>query len=776
MEVRLAVPSDAAALAAMMTKNCLPLVRFGHELDADGLMAVLEERCVEAVYVGANGDGIQGCAMLARGSLNRRDCPPSQRFLLLFAVDQASRMTPLAGQLMNAVFVDVFSNPDVNTVRIEAFRSTPTLSIDVRSGFRSYPRARADERGIVPMYFPLPALVRQLAKVDDGQSDLSSVLSRRIRPPRLPKSAGRAPLDVGVSYREGRVVVDYDTQPVRGVAMTASLDLVSGDIVEVTSDPPGSIPAEFEWLESVSDKVAVRAEALGSTAEESILAEKVLTGGVRLTLTGDGTLRLLRDGRTMVMERWPAVLGMEAPSVFQRWGSAVSVRDLGDQWELTGNNDVVRIIRFLPGPDVASGLEVSTCQPDSRRIVISGWTFMRKAEHALQLDGQWIGGPVFQGLWPCDWHGMEAASNNGEFESATASAWTDAATGVVMTWSGAKPRFEGRSLPQLVGQTPGGEISYRLMLVDPGEVRPAVATTGFTLESRGSPDSVESVQESAGSSLGESGSTTSPPQSARTTDNVPWVTEGDAARCRLRCEGHDLRIAPQVGVIEWCQAGQTIVSGPYPSSVAQAELVARRVGLWCCSMDSRWDEDRGVEWAEDDEAWAFSEAAGVPGTWSVQAVSEQCLEVIVTEPEQASASGTDLDETASTTPETGQVRVGESEIVITMVPKLASPQCPVVRLGARVWTVDNARHDWYGGVDAVALELPDGRMLVVEPSASQGVPEVFVRWVQSTIVLQLLGSSPASEGVGVQTPPRHSWRLTVLDDRPTAVGHLFSQV
>ncbi|MCL2482235.1 MAG: hypothetical protein FWF43_02225 [Propionibacteriaceae bacterium] len=759
MEVREAVPSDAAALAAMMTKNCLPLVRFGHELTAKGLLAILEERCVERVYVGANGDSIQGCAMLARGSLNRRDCPPSQRFLLLFAVDQASRMTPLAGQLMNAVFVDVFSNPDVNTVRIEAFRSTPTLSIDVRSGFRSYPRARADERGIVPMYFPLPALVRQLAKADDAQSDLSSVLSRRIRPPRLPKSAGRAPLDVGVSYRAGRVVVDYDTQPVRGVAMTASLDLVSGDIVEVTSDPPGSIPPELAWLEDLTDKVSVRADALGSTAVETILAEKAMTGGVRLTLGGDGTLRLVRDGHTLVMERWPAVLGMEAPSVFQRWGSAVSVQDRGDQWEITGNNDIVRIIRFVPGPELPAGIEVSTCQPDSRRIVISGWSFMRKAEHALQVDGRWVGGPVLQGLWPCDWHGMEAASNNGEFESATASAWTDEVTGVIMTWSRAKPRFEGRSLPQLVGQTSGGEVSYRLMLVDPAEVHPALAARGFTRESPERLDALPSVEESLDCSPGI----------------ASWVMEGDTDRCRLRAGGHDLRIATQVGVIEWSQAGQTIVSGPYPSSVAQAELVARRVGLWCCSLGSRWDEDRGVEWAEDDEAWAFSDTVGVPGTWSVTPVSDQCLEVVVTEARNGPDSGaTRQAEIASTTPETGQCCGREDEAVVTVVPKLASPQCPVVRLGSRVWTVDNARHDWYGGVDAVALELADGRMLVVEPSASGGDDEVFVRWVQSTIVLQLLGSAHTNTAVAAQVPASHAWQLTVMDDRETAVRQLFS--
>ena len=699
MEVRHFVPSDAAELAELFNRNQYGPAEYGGLLTGDALLAMIEERCIDRLYVGATGTAVHGCLVFGKGS-GRRSCPPDQRFAGMYVIDDKYRNSLLGGRLFRDAFQDVVSTTDWRTLRtLVKPTNARAVAVYLRAGFRSLPGARTDEYGFMEVISHLPGLVLDLRtrnpelEVGDLVPKMDLRMVRGSREPRM---------DQGVGYRDGRPVVEYriDTGE---MTLNAWLDMSTGILVDIDGDRVG------EWRMPTTSAVPV-------PAPDQVLARRQLAQGLSLVAHGNGTLRLIGDGRLIVIEHWPTILGVEPPTTRRCYSSAVSLVEGDDEWTLTSENGITRRVRFIGNGD-RSGIEVSTSDSAGRTVIVTPWNSMRVAEHALLLGDEWVGGPVLLGFWPPAWPNFEAALTHPELDSARASSWCDSRFGLVMSWANTRPRFEGRFLPQLFSENGSVPLEYRLEVVAPGAALCSKPVDGLALVPRPS-IAIRS-------------------EPAQEPDPAPlWQTKAMGDIRRLSYGSHRLVVAPAVGLVEWSHDEQVILSGPYPSGLSQGSLVRRRVGLWCSTITPRWDEDQGVEWVEDSDAWGFAETPDQVGTWSVRPLSGEALRINCVPTGDASR-----------------------DIAVTMVLKV-SAQSPIwLRVNQRVWQVESGLNDWRGGVDAIAVELSDGRLLVVEAASAFDAPEIFARMVKSTVFLHLLAAN---------TSGQLSWDLTLVADRAAA--------
>jgi hypothetical protein len=355
---------------------------------------------------------------------------------------------------------------------------------------------------------------------------------------------------------------------------------------------------------------------------------------------------------------------------------------------------------------------------------------MRVCEHALRLGRNWVGGPALLGVWPAKWTNFEAAFDDPTLASVNASAWCEAELGLVATWSGATARCEARTLPQLIGQGPDATVTYRIDLVDPGQGLPETAAPAFSLLPAQSPDRLEPPlpRPAAG------------PTPERPEPDRAWRRQDrDARRLALTGGRHQLEIATEVGLIEWRWDRTTVLSGPFPGQAVQGSLVARRVGLWCAGIARRTGEDQGVEWVEDRAGLPFNPAAGLAGSWSVLPTGDRqlCVSAGLAEPSS------------------------DRDLAVMVAPNASSDTPLILRLGERVWRLERSLYDWRGAVDAVALPLPEGSLLVVSPTARLVRPEIFLRQTNNTLLLSLLSAGDA--------PSPAFWRFDVAPSMSAAI-------
>jgi len=714
MEVRRFISTDANLLADLLNRNHYWAAAHGGSLDGSQVLKIFAERVVDRVYVGVSEGGqIHGCLAFARGS-GRRECGPMERFAGLYVIDEKYRNSMLAGKLFNDAFLDIVLNTDIRTLRIEV---NPTnrkaLPIYLRIGFRSYPGARADEDGYVEMVSHLPGVISDIRKANPRllAETFAPKLSMRMM------LSGRATrTDSGVISVEGRPCIRYpiDTGDMKFIA---DMDIQTGCLLARTVEKNES---SIEWP-------IPHGPVLQSVPVE--LAKKEMTDGILATISSDGTFRLRQGDEPILLERWPVLTGVNPPTVRRSGGlKHIQVKEIGDVWEIVElDSQISRTIRFLRSDNNLESLVVETHGHDAS-VVVTPWCAMRICEHALRIADEWIGSPVFLGTWPPTWTDYEAAFCDPKTAVASASAWCSANVGLVVTWSGAQPRFEARALPQLIGGREGEPVTYRIDFVKPHMCRPQVPASGFSLVETQLPHRRPGrvAMREAIKQFGD--------------EDREWRrTEIKEKLFTLTCDQQEVRIAENTGITEWSINQASILSAPFPAHITQGSLAARRFGLWCAGIAKRTDEDQGVEWVEDAEGLPFSEKTGTPGTWSVRPSDDCQLQVSATLP-QASR---------------------DQDVAIMLVPKTDPRPSLIVRLNGWMWQVNSTSEDWRGSVDSVIIPFPDGQHLLVSPVGQLGNPEVFLRQTSGSPLISLLtdGSSPSPS----------MWHLTLAPSRRAAI-------
>ncbi|MDR1213415.1 MAG: hypothetical protein LBK54_04915 [Propionibacteriaceae bacterium] len=758
MEVRRFRPADADSLAALFNRSHYWASAQGASLSGAQLLEVFAERMMDPIYVGVSDGQVYGSMAFSR-STGRRVGRPLERFAGLYVIDYKYRNSMLGGQLFRDAFQDLVTNTDIRTIRLEVRpTNAQALPAYLRAGFRSEPGARADEDAYIEMVSHLPGLIADM-RAANNQLPVEALAPKMNIRMMLTRRA--AAFDSGVTMVGGRPRVRYPLES-GGIKFTADLDLRTGRLVDlvVEKNAAGLVfptPGRPE-----DDPVA------------QLLARQELGhGGLSATFSSDGTLRLQRGDQPVLLERWPVLRGVDPPAV-RRGDESKSVRfeRTAATWRAAdAAGRIRRSISFVAaGEETSSVIVETTASPASSPLIVTPLCTMRVCEHALRLGREWVGGPALLGIWPKKYTNFEAAFDDPALAAASASAWCDAELGLIATWSGATARFESRTLPQLIGQGPGATVTYRIDLVDPAQCRPETALPAFALlpdsdqtdpdQSPRSPSKCppsaalrsgtfrgpRETENSAHSAKSQTSSGSEPlsraaaPAPERPSADRAWRRQDrDACRLALTSDRHELEIATEVGLIEWRLDHSPVLSGPFPAHAAQGALTARRVGLWCAGIARRSGEDQGVEWVEDRAGLPFSPAAGVAGSWSVSPTGERRLSVSAGLAEPSS----------------------DQDLAIMVAPN-ASPNTPlIIRLGERVWRLEQRPYDWRGAVDAIAVPLSNGQTLVVSPTRQLVRPEVFLKHVSNSLLLTLLSAGDA--------PAPAIWRLDVEPSTSAAI-------
>lgn len=726
--------ADLPELAALLTRNSYGPAAHGRDLGPEDLEEVLVQRCVTDLLVGEEGGRILGCLAFGLGS-GRRVCEPDARFAGLYVVDRSQRKSLLPGRLFREGFSRMMHRGEVRTLRLEA---SPTndraLGLYVRAGFRAAPTARADEDGYLELVTHLPGVIEDIFGANSAYSLGEASRSLGWEMVRLGRTAD---FSTGMTLRDGRWVITYPiTAGQLGLEVDVDLDTGTALSYRQLSGEPIALP---------------QGRRADEDPDAAVLVDEALPCGARLRVDGAGTLRLTgRTGRELLRERWPVELGVEPPAV-RRQGHRRTVRADPVEggpgvWRLTAEGDPVTRVLRISGDRIRVE---STPEPD-RRIVVTPWIRTRAGKRALMVDGRWRTGPLVYGLWPEEWTDFEAAYSG---PRAAALWWTDGTHAVTSTWSGAGGRPEGLCAPQLVGQTPGGAVAYRLEvtagetppgtlpLPDGARIRPVL------LRRRSAP---RRGADPAAARLAADRRAAADPFSAADSSAVNLRMERrDGERVTVRHGDHEVTLVAATGLVRWTFRGTPILTGAYPNRAPLGAYRSHRVGMWCADAAPRYADDQGVEWIDDDgdEVLEFQQGPGLRG-WSLAGAGERTIRV----------AARLVDDPGGRAGGAPRRICDDAAIVLTPRPRRGAPVA--VRVGRELWRVENAGLPWRCSVDAAAVELDSGLALVLSKAYGQDA-EIFIRRLDDGVVLSVLG---AGGRVGVD--------LTVADSLSQAEREL----
>ncbi|AZZ42945.1 N-acetyltransferase [Acidipropionibacterium jensenii] len=702
--VRTYQDADLPGLAALLTRNSYGPAAHGRDLGPEDLAGVLLQRCVTDLLVGEEDGRILGCLAFGLGS-GRRACEPDARFAGLYVVDRSQRKSLLPGRLFREGFSRMMHQGEVRTLRLEASpTNSRALGLYVRAGFRAAPTAHADEDGYLELVTHLPGVIEDLFGANRGYSLDNASRSLGWEMVRLGRSAD---FSTGMTLRDGRWVITYPITAGQ-LGLEVDVDLATGTALSYrqTSGEPITLPSER------------RAEEAPGAA---VLLDQTLDCGARLRVDGAGTLRLTgRSGHELVRERWPVELGVEPPAVrrqgHRRRVSAAPVAGLPGAWRLTAQGDPITRLLRIRGDRITVE---STPDPD-RRAVVTPWIRTRVGSRALMVDGRWRSGPLVYGLWPEEWTDFEAAYSG---SPAAALWWTDGTDAVTSTWSGAEGRPEGLSAPQLVGETPGGTVTYRLEVTAAGAPPQALPLPG---EAPIRP--VVLRRRSAPRRGAASASTASRAARADPSPVALAAERSDGERVTLHHGDHEVMLAAATGLVRWTFRGTPILTGGYPNRAPLGAYRSHRVAMWCAATPPRGADDQGVEWIDDDgeEVLEFQQQAGLRG-WSLAAAGERTLRVearLVDDP--GGLPG-------------GRPRRVFDDAAIVLTPQTRRGAPLAVRVAGRLWRVENAGLPWRCSVEAAAVELDSGLALVLSGVHGQDA-EIFIRRLDDGVVLSVLAA------------------------------------
>lgn len=679
IEVHRYTDDHAAGLAELLNRTAYGPAAHGVAIDAGQLRRVFIERGITDCMIGVEGDDICGCIAFSIGS-GRRAAAAHERFAGLFVIDERHRNSMLAGKLFRELFATCMVKRGVRTLRIEANpANVRAFPLYLRVGFRARPDARPDQDGFIELVSHLPGVIDDLV-LNNGEADMESV-AHKINWRMMRGGRNLDPAE-GVVREDNRLTIHYPINT-GDFELTAVVDYETGSLLRI---------------EQTRGRVltAPKAEVVVVESAQTLLRAP-LANNHELLVLSDGTFELARcSGAANVLllrERWPVALGHDAPAV-RRQGERRKIRAtkrIGG-WMLQADQDP--ITRMLEVRDDGATVELRSRSVEGTEVVTSPWITMRIAEHALRnnIDGesQWHGGPVLPGLWPADWVDFEAAHDALE---ASASWWSDGISSLEISWSG-QARSDARCAPAVQAAAPGEEVvvTIRLAADSPSIMHPVPGLHPVSTPTRRRSRSQMVAVATPTDSLAE------------------FTTAAKQSGMReLHAGVQRLKLADEVGLIDWQVQGTSAVVGSFPAGAPFASLGVRRVGLWCTGLIDRHDADQGVEWADDRGALPYA-ASVVENSWGLRMLGDAGLRV--------------------------RAHAQAPETAIHFVPNTSSGLDVLVLVLGRVWHID-AGDSWHGAVAAAAVTLRDGRVLLAQPVGDQ--TELFLRAASVGLLITALG-------------------------------------
>ncbi|MBH1937201.1 GNAT family N-acetyltransferase [Streptomyces sp. AV19] len=695
-EVRAFRRGDAEQVAGLFHRQQVgPHTAREHPMDAAGLLAVLDERGVRRMQVAESGGAVVGTLGFFRTS-GQRVAAPDEAFAGMFVIDARHRGGLMAGRLFAESILPLLDD-GVDVLRTEVRptnrRAAPLYE---RVGFVALDGPAADEDGYTELVSFLPRVLRGL----------------RERYPHLDWNS----LAMGASWRSlinrsdpgatrvetvgGRTAVRYRFA-VGDASVSAAVDGPTGTLTELDVTVAGTTTRNRTAPPAPEPAAPVRRHADGPW---SLALDE-----------GTGLVTVHHDAHpgALLLDPWP-VLGPPFLTGWRRQARRrLAVRETDGGWHVTEGDDRASLHRetVLRDGVLHQRVRWQGPTPPVDSLLALPWHQLRQAQ-LVTADGVL---PSVRGLCPEDLTDYEALSADrphplwGE-RAEQGMAWWDPAGGLALRpeWdAGVEARFGGAALPALRQRlVQRREFGYRVRLSrawSPAELLPGVAPAAL-------PDLRACAPAPAPAA---------PRPPAEVTFGQRTVARRTVATAAT-ADGELLLSAADGGVVLWRDAGERVLSSPFPRRRPLGSLTDWRAGLWVDRQGPREDPETGLGWGESTgPTWQQAEDFGLAAPdlhWSMSPSGDGSWTLRVD----------------------GAPVPADGEAVVHLTP--AAPSSPQLLLSGADGTVWHTAPPPAGRLwtSSLAVRLADGRWLTCRP-AGGAHQEVLCRVLDDGVLVSLVG-------------------------------------